>query len=124
MRARFIRGEDPRKMMEIGEAALEKDRIRSLNWGMQEDYLEDILTKDYGFEEYMGFNILTYPVIFSSGKIQWFATTNRFEKISNYTLSGRGFTFISSSTGKAAQSKESATKDLKSKIRKRLRDES
>jgi len=119
MRARFVRGEDPRKMMDIGPVFLEKEKIRSIDWGFKEDYLEDILTKDYGFEEYMGFHVFTYPVIFSSGKIQWFATTHRFE-----TPGIRGFSFISSSTGKAASTKESATKDLKAKIRKKLRDES
>jgi hypothetical protein len=119
MRARFVRGEDPRKMMDIGPSFLEKEKIRSINWGMTEDFLEEILNRDYGFEEYMGFNILTYPFIFSSGKIEWFATTHRFE-----TPGRRGFSFLSSSTGKTAQSKESATKDLKAKIRKKLRDES
>jgi len=69
MRARFVRGEDPRKMMDIGPSFLEKEKIRSIDWGFKEDYLEDILTKDYGFEEYMGFYVFTYPIIFSSGKM-------------------------------------------------------
>ena len=109
MRARFVRGEDPRKMMEIGETALEKDRIRSLDWGMTDDFLEDVLTRDYGFEEYMGFKILIYPV----ANTMWFATTSRPET---------GFK-IGSSSGIRSESKESALKDLKAKIRKRLRNE-
>ena len=131
MRAQFIfekinfeRTGNPVRQMDIGKNHLEKERIRSLNWGIREDFLESILSQDYGFEEYMGFDILIYPIIFDSGKIQWFAITNKFEAPSNFTRSGRGFKSIFSSTGKAAESKESASKDVKAKIRKKLRDES
>lgn len=105
----FERGGDPFKQMDIGHIALEKEKIRSIDWGIVEEFLEKILEKgDYGFEEYMGFYILVY------NSSLWFATTNRPKT---------GFK-IGSSSGKAAESKESALKDIKAKIRKRVKDES
>lgn len=72
MRAQFIRGEDPKKSMDIGSSYLEKQKIRSINWGVDSDWLEEVLQREYYFELYK--NI---PLLFAYSKDldKWMALT-------------------------------------------------
>lgn len=72
MRAHFIRGEDPKKTIDIGSSYLEKQKIRSINWGIDPDWLEEVLEREYYFESYK--NI---PLLFAYSKDldKWMALT-------------------------------------------------
>ena len=72
MRAHFVRGEDPKKTIDIGSSYLEKQKIRSIKWGIDPGWLEEVLEREYYFESYK--NI---PILFAYSKDldKWIALT-------------------------------------------------
>jgi hypothetical protein len=73
VRAHFIRGENPKRTMDIGSAYLEKQKIRSLDWAVSEEWLEEILsTKEYSLIKYKGIDVL---LAYSEGLKKWIALT-------------------------------------------------
>jgi len=103
---KFTDESDPIKDMEIGDIAVKRNKVGSHIWTITDDFLNQIIHADFGYNEYMGYHILTYK----AGS-RWWSVTSRDHKDK----------VVSSSGGKASLTKESALKDIQSKIRRRKR---
>jgi hypothetical protein len=116
MKARFVNEKfsentDPIKDMEIGDIAVKRKKVRSHEWNMTKDFLNKILSEDFGYEEYMGYAILTYY----AGN-RWWSITSWRDRQNLVTSS-----VIASSGGQTSLTKESSIKNIKSKIRRKKR---
>lgn len=99
---KFKEESDPIKDMEIGKIADDRRKVRSQEWNITNNFINKILSEDFGYDEYMGYAILTYFV------------GNRWWSITSWKA---GRNLISSSGGKSSLTKESALKDIMRKIR-------